>query len=369
MVGAIMKNYEKYKGKKALLIIITISFLISMHTVRAMDAAHESLVINCENSTTKPGEEIKCSITGTPDLYGYIYFELKTDNNNVVVKDFKLAEGLTLLSNDGYLIDARYGTSGTFDFDVATFSLSVSDNFKINNDVDVKVSISSGFFISDGHGYSIDPVSATIVVRPNHNYLLGAKFIGYDIGFDINKTEYNLTVENEVQKLAVCNNYEDENMLCIDVNSVEFAAKTDITSFTLNGQDLEEKLFDFDENIEENCNEDEKICEYILNDEVVGISEVNEEGIRKSWSKLGNLKVGLNELKLTITGEEGSDEYIFKINRLSENRNDTLTDSNKEEIIENPKTGAFISLSSLTFVATVSTYVIVKLKKKNIFYD
>lgn len=317
-----MKNYEKYKGKKALLIIITISFLISMHTVRAMDAAHESLVINCENSTTKPGEEIKCSITGTPDLYGYIYFELKTDNNNVVVKDFKLAEGLTLLSNDGYLIDARYGTSGTFDFDVATFSLSVSDNFKINNDVDVKVSISSGFFISDGHGYSIDPVSATIVVRPNHNYLLGAKFIGYDIGFDINKTEYNLTVENEVQKLAVCNNYEDE-----------------------------------------------KICEYILNDEVVGISEVNEEGIRKSWSKLGNLKVGLNELKLTITGEEGSDEYIFKINRLSENRNDTLTDSNKEEIIENPKTGAFISLSSLTFVATVSTYVIVKLKKKNIFYD
>lgn len=354
-----MKNIKNIKKIKTLLIIITISFLMSMHIVRAMeDSFRANLYIECENSITIPGKKVNCSINcstnkkNDPRLKN-ILFNLSTDNDKVIIEDFQPAEGLILVSEpeeERYKFEFEYEGGNDSNFNVATFSLNVSESYKINNDVNVNISLSSVEFIFGMGGYTIAPVSATIVVRPNHNYLLGAKFIGYDIGFDINKTEYNLTVENKVLKLAVCNNYEDENMLCIDVNSVEFAAKTDITSFTLNDQDLEleEKLFNFDENIEKNCNEDEKICEYIL---------------------IGNLKVGLNELKLIITGEEGSDEYIFKINRLSENRNDALTDSNKEEIIENPKTGAFISLSSLTFVAAVSTYAIVKLKKKNNFYD
>lgn len=54
--------------------------------------------------------------------------------------------------------------------------------------------------------------------------------------------------------------------------------------------------------------------------------------------------------------DNGSDEII------------SIPDDQKdEEIIENPKTGAFISITSLTGVAALSSYAIIRLKKKNKF--
>lgn len=347
-----------------------------------IDAAVKSISINPIVSTIKiecDDEQIyfngttKCTIKGTTNYtvskIKKALFKLETDNALALIKDVEPAYGFSLenTSEDGYLFKST--SRNTTNFEIATFTLQA--NPTASQSFTTKVSASSVVFTFENsvNDTKVTPFNTQVKVinLSGDNYLWKIKLDRYDIGFKSSITEYELTVENKIKKLGYCENYEDENALCI--NDIEYHEKADITEFHLDDVDLLkwiEKVYTMDDG-EEKCNEDDTICEYILNDDrLLYIEDNDEEGIFKSWLKLGDLKVGLNTLKIEITAENKEKrEYIFKINRLDENGNDV---TNKDEKIEeNPKTGAFISIAALTGIATLSSYAIVRLKKKNKF--
>ncbi len=326
-----------------------------------------TIKIECDDEQIYLDGKTKCTIKGTTNYtvskIENALFKLETDNALALIKDVEPAYGFSLenKSEGGYLFKSI--SRNTTNFEIATFTLQA--NTTASQSFTTKVSASSGIFMFQNGTNDTKVTSSNTQVKvinlSGDNYLWGIKFDRYDIGFKSSITEYELTVENKIKKLGLCKNYEDENALCI--NDMEYHENANITEFYLDDVDLLKWI----EEVYAICNEDDTICENILNeDRLLYMEDNDEEGIYKSWLKLGDLKVGLNTLKIEITAENKEKrEYIFKINRLDENGNDIT--KKDEEIIENPKTGAFISIAALTGVAALSAYSIVRLKRKNKF--
>ena len=124
------------------------------------------------------------------------------------------------------------------------------------------------------------------------------EFIDNDIKFSKDKTDYEITVKNNIEKLAFC--YKDgkeDNTLCVDGGKISYSDKTTV-AITLN-----------DVNILDTINKSNK------SDNVV----------------VGNLKIGNNVLKIKVLAEnETTKEYVFNINRLN---------AENKSVVQNPGTG------------------------------
>ena len=202
--------------------------------------------------------------------------------------------------------------------------------------------------------------------RSKDNYLLDFKFNGYDIDFNKDKTKYDLVVDNKVTRIASCiGKVDDDTILCIDSEKVSFSEKID-ANILFNNKSIEELFKDYSFKYE--CNDDETLCDIYLNNEKIGIIEVDEDGTENGYIILGDLKVGSNELKMVITAEnEEEQEYIFNISRKNEEGKEIVSDKTDEEITSNGNTGStYIIVVSIIMVIALVVFLIIA-KKKDLF--
>lgn len=202
--------------------------------------------------------------------------------------------------------------------------------------------------------------------RSKDNYLLDFKFNGYDIDFNKDKTKYDLIVDNKVTRIASCyGKVNDDTILCIDSEKACFSEKSN-NDILFNNKSIEE-LFK-DDSFKYECNDDETLCDIYLNNEKIGIIEVDEDGTENGYILLGDLKVGSNELKMVITAEnEEEQEYIFNINRKNEEGKEIVSDKTDEEITSNGKTGStYIIVVSIIMIVALVVFLILA-KKKGLF--
>ena len=162
--------------------------------------------------------------------------------------------------------------------------------------------------------------------RSSEKDLLAFQFIGYDIKFNKEKTDYTLSVENNITSLAICaEGVKKDNILCINRDAVKYSDKANMVG--------------------------------VFND-VDFTNSFNEDD---DYLDCGNLNVGKNKLLITVKAEnETENTYTFIINRKDEKGN--LVDN---EITTNNKTGdSFIIAVCVVAILSliVSVYYV---KKKN----
>lgn len=188
-------------------------------------------------------------------------------------------------------------------------------------------------------------------------------FIGYDIGFDKNKTSYDLTVENNVKKLGIFNNAGEikvektsilSNYLVIIEELEDVSEEAVEIKYKLNGNEIDVKKIK-DDNLEcieyitrtesatTDCNYDSSECyryidkklvyssvdnkngyyqTYYKDGEVIFISIINDNDNDIDVNMIGDLKEGTNTLEATIINEDEDSEnykaekaYTFNITR------------------------------------------------------
>ncbi|MGM9876931.1 MAG: cadherin-like beta sandwich domain-containing protein [Bacilli bacterium] len=162
--------------------------------------------------------------------------------------------------------------------------------------------------------------------RSSEKDLLAFQFIGYDIKFNKEKTDYTLSVENNITSLAICaEGVKKDNLLCINRDAVKYSDKANMVG--------------------------------VFND-VDFTNSFNEDD---DYLDCGNLNVGKNKLLITVKAEnETENTYTFIINRKDEKGN--LVD---DELTTNNKTGdSFIIVVCVVAILSliVSVYYV---KKKN----
>lgn len=190
--------------------------------------------------------------------------------------------------------------------------------------------------------------------RSSEKDLLAFEFIGYDIKFNKEKTDYTLSVENNITLLASCSeNFEKDNLLCVNNDIIEYSDNADV-KVMFNGVELtnlyneDSIIFDCDDN---------DICTIYNFEDIVGYAYSNND----YYLAFGDLNVGKNTLLITVMAEnETENTYTFIINRKDEKGN--LVDN---EITTNNKTGdSFIIAVCVVAILSliVSVYYV---KKKN----
>lgn len=189
--------------------------------------------------------------------------------------------------------------------------------------------------------------------RSKENYLLDFNFVNYDIGFDKNKTSYELTIDNKESNLCFMildgkNRISNELSECLLFVEGDISDKAKGGDVIFNGADnlidmndiidmIEEYLSSI-ESAEEKCNDNKTECSYYLNNELVRVLKDNDEYYEDIVYKnnkmlyieyhgsaeddhivvfnLADIKVGSNILDITIAAENGDERtYTFKINR------------------------------------------------------
>ncbi len=185
--------------------------------------------------------------------------------------------------------------------------------------------------------------------RSKENYLLDVNFVNYDIGFDKNKTSYELTIDNKESNLCFMildgkNRIGNKLSECLLFVDGDISAKAKVGDFIFNGDSiyevfeiLEEYLSSI-ESAEEKCNDHETECSYYLNNELVRVVKDNDEYYENIVYKnnkmfymeyrvhpeddymyifnLADIKVGSNTLEYKVIAENGDERvYTFKINR------------------------------------------------------
>ena len=185
--------------------------------------------------------------------------------------------------------------------------------------------------------------------RSKENYLLDFNFVNYDIGFDKNKTSYELTIDNKESNLCFMildgkNRIGNKLSECLLFVDGDISAKAKVGDFIFNGDSiyevfeiLEEYLSSI-ESAEEKCNDHETECSYYLNNELVRVVKDNDEYYENIVYKnnkmfymeyrvhpeddymyifnLADIKVGSNTLEYKVIAENGDERvYTFKINR------------------------------------------------------
>ena len=140
--------------------------------------------------------------------------------------------------------------------------------------------------------------------------------------------------------------------LYLDLNKIDSNGEN--MKIIFNGQEID---FNALENmVDEDCDENDK-CTYKINGEVVG--EYDPNNLDESYFKLpyGELKVGDNKLEIVVIAEnETTKTYTF-----------TITRKDVEKVVENPKTGLFIGIGTVSFIGIISAGLYFLLKKKNAF--
>ena len=165
--------------------------------------------------------------------------------------------------------------------------------------------------------------------RSKENYLTGFEFNNYDLKFDKDKTDYDITLENNVNKLGICN--KEDNTLCINLDRIKVSDKS---TYSIKFND---KVIDKNSNVE-------------------------------------NINIGNNTLQIIVKAEnDGERIYTFNINRMNEeskpsdskNNNDiTNKDKTNDDITNNSKTGdALIIGISLILILSISVTIVLYRKK------
>lgn len=183
--------------------------------------------------------------------------------------------------------------------------------------------------------------------RSKENYLLGFNFINYDIGFDKNKTSYELTIDNKESNLCYMdldgkNRISNKLSECLLFVEGDISDKAKVGDVIFNGDSfydafeiLEEYLSSI-ESAEKKCNDNKTECSYYLNNELVRVVKDNDEYYEDIVYKnnkmlyieyrgsaedieilnVADIKVGSNTLEYKVIAENGDERtYTFKINR------------------------------------------------------
>lgn len=239
--------------------------------------------------------------------------------------------------------------------------------------------------------------------RSKENYLLNFSFYNYDIGFNKDKTSYELTVENNVSRFGNIDYYKEIpsqadieelitkykinnsllNYICELVSGAGMVnAKFNEKSISDLYDDLYNYIDDIDnslDSLEKKCNDDETSCSYYMDGNLVYKETETEEYIEYAFYRnneivwvgnnniniiiLDNLKVGTNILEIVIAAENGDERtYTFKINRKTEDGKIL------DEIPSSPQTGStMIIIVSILLVISlgVVVYFVYKNNKEN----
>ena len=188
--------------------------------------------------------------------------------------------------------------------------------------------------------------------RSKENYLLDFNFVNYDIGFDKNKTSYELTIDNKESNLCFMildgkNRIGNKLSECLLFVDGDISAKAKVGDFIFNGDsiyevfEIIEEYLSSIESAEEKCNDHETECSYYLNNELVRVVKDNDEYYEDIVYKnnkilymeysgyaeddhidhivilnVADIKVGSNTLEYKVIAENGDERvYTFKINR------------------------------------------------------
>lgn len=311
-----------------------------------------------------------------------------SDDNEYEVED--VSANIRIASNNNNLSSIKVNGDGAFfdknktsfdisvDADKATIVVSKEDsNAKVTGDGEKSLKYGKNTFKIEVTAEDGSKKTYTLnITRPDKrskdNYMNGFIVINHDIGFDKNKEDYQLTVDNKVSKLCFAdgtNNKEIEtikaeevkkltNCLMIDESKVEFSPNSKAVIF-FNDINVADYYNEYNEKIttrienneaEEKCNDDNSECSYYLDDELVMLTKIGEnhsfvksitykEGIPFNIVYadgtnslhiiiLNDIKVGTNTLKYTVTAENGDERvYTFTINR--KDKDGKLTDKDE----------------------------------------
>lgn len=300
---------------------------------------------------TKSGDTIKGSFT-----VGVMKIKVKNNivntNENVSLTDIEFTKDAKeyvvsnascniRVPNNVNLLSSLNVNGATFLFDenTTTYDLIVdSESTTINVIKKDDKSIVTGDTGSKKLKYGVNKFTVTVaaedgskrnyilnITRPDNrnkeNNLLSFEFIDYDIKFNKNTTIYNLTVDNDINKIVFSSSC-SANSLCINSSTISFSEKTN--------------------------------NKVIFNNSNYNINEFNS-----------NLNVGNNILKIVVIAENGEEKiYSFNINR--KNRKGNLID---EEIDTNSQTGdsSIIIVCVLAVLAAVTAiYFYMKRNKANL---
>ena len=228
-------------------------------------------------------------------------------HNVKVLSDVNTLSNLTISNGTINFNENTTEYNLTIDSDSTNISATKKDeNSKISGDTGNK-SLNYGvntFKITVTSESGKSKVYTINITRPDNRStekdMLDFEFVGHNINFNKDTTEYNLNLENDISKLAICNTSKT-GVLCLN-EKMTFSEKTTV-EVTFNGANLEN-----------------------LDDKELDIKE------------------GKNVLQVKVIAEnETEKEYTFNINRKAKViDNGNNNNPGNQDITENPKTGGTV---------------------------
>lgn len=182
----------------------------------------------------------------------------------------------------------------------------------------------------------------TVVEKPTgkgYNYLTKFVFLGYDYGFDKNKTDYLIIVDNKVTKFAECSDNADrDDYLCLIDSAVSGDLDNDMKMVMLfNDVDIL-KAMEENNNIKVKDNELGGHDGY-LDGELIWKTDKTGRLVYNA-TPFANINVGENILKVIVKADNEKDRiYTFKIVRKDAEGNAPVGEKNKDNDVMPPETG------------------------------
>ena len=200
-----MKN--KYKENKLIIIsaffcvIIFLTFIIikgsyaTEENISNINIDNNQVVLECDSIEVIPSGTISCQIKGKDFITPVSSFsaDIVLDNNLSLldVEVNSIWEG----SGENGIIDLYTDENKTGDFEIATFTIKISDN-NIGFD---SVILLKDIVYSDNNfdEYTVDNITENIRVKSNINTLSDLTVSGITFDFDSNTTSYNLNLDSD----------------------------------------------------------------------------------------------------------------------------------------------------------------------------
>ena len=182
----------------------------------------------------------------------------------------------------------------------------------------------------------------TVVEKPTgngNNYLTKFVFLGYDYGFDKNKTDYLIIVDNKVTKFAECSDNADrDDYLCLIDSAVSDDLDNDMKMVMLfNDVDIL-KAMEENNNIKVKDNELGGHDGYLDGELIWRTDKLGR--LVYNATPFANINVGENILKVIVKADNEKDRiYTFKIVRKDAEGNAPVGEKNKDNDVMPPETG------------------------------
>lgn len=182
----------------------------------------------------------------------------------------------------------------------------------------------------------------TVVEKPTgkgDNYLTKFVFLGYDYGFDKNKTDYLIIVDNKVTKFAEClDNADRDDYLCLIDSAVSGDLDNDMKMVMLfNDVDIL-KAMEENNNIKVKDNELGGHDGYLDGELIWRTDKLGR--LVYNATPFANINVGENILKVIVKADNEKDRiYTFKIVRKDAEGNAPVGEKNKDNDVMPPETG------------------------------